>query len=202
MNGAAHQNQPLELTQDVCCTTTHLGKGARCALPLHPSGPWLRQGIKPVPEPTDRIADQSLAGLGDIPLHLHRTMDQRAYRRPSKPTRKGAFGAPLHPIDLTGVPAPKTPDHFMETTPWRPCHGDDFIETNRSLLDCAPNSGRLWITRRQILRMLEGLAPSMLSESPCSLNVQQGFARDRNACSSARFSRLLSRDGSRREASD
>lgn len=47
-------------------------------------------------------------------------MDQRAYRRPLKPTRKGAFGAPLHPIDLAGVPAPKPPDHAMEAISWRP----------------------------------------------------------------------------------
>lgn len=37
----------------------------------------------------------------------------KTYRRFT--THKGAFGAPLHPIDLEGVPAPKTPDHFMET---------------------------------------------------------------------------------------
>src|SRR6056297_791557 len=91
--------------------------------PVASPTPWPFQGIEPVPEPEDRIAGQPLAGLGDVPLHLHRTMDQRAYRRPLKPTRKGAFGAPLHPIDLAGVPAPKTPDHFMETTSSRPWKG-------------------------------------------------------------------------------
>lgn len=69
------------------CSTKQLGKGTRCASPLHPPGQWLFQGIEPFPEPSDRIADQPLAGLGEVPLHLHRTMDQRAYRRPLKPTR-------------------------------------------------------------------------------------------------------------------
>ena len=101
---------------------TILARGPLRAPVASPSR-WLFQGIEPVPEPADRIAGQPLAGLGDVPLHLHRTMDLRAYRRPLKPTRKGAFGAPLHPIDLAGVPAPRTPDHFMETTSSRPWKG-------------------------------------------------------------------------------
>ena len=39
--------------------------------------------------------------------------------RPLNPTRKET-SLSLHPIDLGGVPAPKTPDHFMETTSSRP----------------------------------------------------------------------------------
>jgi len=35
--------------QDVCGSTTHLGKGTRCAPPLHPPGRWLPQGIEPIP---------------------------------------------------------------------------------------------------------------------------------------------------------
>lgn len=69
----------------------HLGKGARCTPPLHPPGLWLLQGIEPVAEPVERIAVQSLAGDFALPA----------------------------PIDLAGVPAPKTPDHFMETNPAR-----------------------------------------------------------------------------------
>lgn len=34
------------MMQDVCCSTTHLGKGTRCAFPLHPSGHWLFLGIR------------------------------------------------------------------------------------------------------------------------------------------------------------
>ena len=41
----------------------HLGKGARCAPPLHPPGLWLLQGIEPIAEPAERIAVSSLAGL-------------------------------------------------------------------------------------------------------------------------------------------
>ena len=90
-------------------STTLLGKGSRCAPPLHPSGPWLFLGIEPHPEPAERIPVQSvagdfalpapidpfrktmglsrplepLAGLGDLPLHLHRTMHERlAVRSP------------------------------------------------------------------------------------------------------------------------
>ena len=100
----------------MCVVLQHILARGPLRAPVASPSPWLFQGIEPVPEPADRIAGQPLAGLGEIPLHLHRTMDQRAYRRPLKPTRKGAFGAPLHPIDLAGVPAPKTPDHFMETT--------------------------------------------------------------------------------------
>ena len=104
----------------MCVVLQHILARGPLRAPVASPSPWLFQGIEPVPEPADRIAGQPLAGLGDVPLHLHRTMDQRAYRRPLKPTRKGAFGAPLHPIDLAGVPAPKTPDHFMETTSSRP----------------------------------------------------------------------------------
>jgi len=107
----------------MCVVLQHILARGPLRAPVASPSPWLFQGIEPIPEPADRIAGQPLAGLGDVPLHLHRTMDQRAYRRPLKPTRKGAFGAPLHPIDLAGVPAPKTPDHFMETTSSRPWKG-------------------------------------------------------------------------------
>ena len=58
--------------QDVRCTTTHLGKGARCA-PL----------CNPRPVALERALNPSRAS--------------KTYRRFI--TRKGAFGAPLHPID-------------------------------------------------------------------------------------------------------
>lgn len=31
---------------------SYLGKGSRCAPPLHPPGPWLLQGIEPIPKPS------------------------------------------------------------------------------------------------------------------------------------------------------
>ena len=63
--------------------------------PVASPRPWLLQGVEPVPEPIDRIADQPLAGDFALPA----------------------------PIDLAGVPAPKAPDHFMETTSSRPWKG-------------------------------------------------------------------------------
>jgi hypothetical protein len=56
-----------------------------------------------------RCIPPTVALLGIEPTQSHQT-----YRRFT--THKGAFGAPLHPIDLAGAPAPKTPDQFMETT--------------------------------------------------------------------------------------
>lgn len=81
----------------------HLGKGARCAPPLHPPGLWLRQGIQPTPKPLKRFAARPRAG--DITLPA--------------------------PIDTEGVPAPVTLDQFMEMPsagPWKgslalPCPG-------------------------------------------------------------------------------
>jgi len=48
-----------------------------------------------MPEPAERIAVQSLAGDFALPA----------------------------PIDLEGVPAPKTPDNSIEATSWRPKKG-------------------------------------------------------------------------------
>ena len=117
--------------QDVWCTTPHLGKGARCALPLHPSGygssrvlnPFQsQQTVSPVKHsretslslhpsiPSGRswtIAPLNpLAGLGEVPLHLHRTMHERlAVRSPIR----DAFELPRYPHE-----------DFIQTTSWRP----------------------------------------------------------------------------------
>jgi hypothetical protein len=98
----------------VCCSTTPILEGE--TLPLSPFTPQAlainqhRASIWPV----ERITVQSLAGLGEVPLHLHRTMDQRGCRAHLETHSQGDFALPA-PIDLKGVPAPKTPDHFMET---------------------------------------------------------------------------------------
>lgn len=64
--------------QDVFCSTKPiLAKGAAAHPLLHTPSPWLFQGVEPIPEPVDRIAGQPLAGLGEVPLHLHRTMHER-----------------------------------------------------------------------------------------------------------------------------
>lgn len=39
--------QHLDMLQDVHGSTMHLGKGVRCAPPLHPPRLWLDQGIEP-----------------------------------------------------------------------------------------------------------------------------------------------------------
>ena len=62
-------------------------QGSPLRAPVASLRPWLLQGVEPVSEPADRIAGQTLAWLGDVPLHLHRTMDQWGYRAPLKPTR-------------------------------------------------------------------------------------------------------------------
>ena len=64
------------------------------------------------PAARSRCIPPAMALPGFLPIQSHQT-----YRRFT--THKGAFGAPLHPIDLVGVPAPKTPDHFMETSSTR-----------------------------------------------------------------------------------
>lgn len=54
----------------------------------------------------------------------------------------GGLSLPPNPARQTWrIPSPPTPNHVQPTarltraTPWRPCHGDDFIETNRGGLE-------------------------------------------------------------------
>ena len=68
--------------QDVRCSTPQSWQGSPLRAPVASLRPWLFQGIEPISEPVDRIADLSLAGLGDVPLHLHRTMDHGAIAPP------------------------------------------------------------------------------------------------------------------------
>ena len=63
----------------------NLGKGARCALPLHPSGLRLFRGIEPASEPVDRIADQPLAGDFALPAPNDPFRKTRGYRAPRNP---------------------------------------------------------------------------------------------------------------------
>jgi hypothetical protein len=112
-------------------------QGSPLRAPVASLRPWLLQGVEPVSEPADRIAGQTLAWLGDVPLHLHRTMDQWGYRAPLKPTR-GRLRSPC-PHRLGGRSCPQDP---------RPLHGDQ---------PCAawmPPSCRRWITPR-------GLSPPL-----------------------------------------
>lgn len=88
----------------------HLGKGARCAPPLHPPGLWLLQGIEPIPEPVERIAVPSLAGVWP-PAPTTREEPPRSPKTPMA----GETSLSPGPHRLRSVPAPETPDHFMET---------------------------------------------------------------------------------------
>ena len=82
----------------LCVVLQHAWKGRRCALPFHPSRGWFwawEQGPFHHAKPSKRIAVQSkpqvcllytreqrdallrpLAGLGEFPLHQHRTMHE------------------------------------------------------------------------------------------------------------------------------
>lgn len=92
------------------CGVVHrnLGKGTRCASPLHPPGLWLLQGIDPIPEPIDRIAGQPLARETSLSPAPHRSFqeDHWAFAPPGPhehrsgrciATRVGAFALPRDP---------------------------------------------------------------------------------------------------------
>lgn len=76
------------------CSTKPLGKGARCAPPLHPPGHGFDEALS-------HSKPKNVS-----PFHHS----------------QGNFALPA-PNDLEGVPAPKTPAHFMETTSPRPKEG-------------------------------------------------------------------------------
>jgi len=91
-------NSPLTLTRKMCEVVPRFSSKNQCTTRILARGPAARP----------RCIPPALALLGIEPIQSHQT-----YRRLT--THKGAFASPLHPIDLAGVPAPKTPDHFMET---------------------------------------------------------------------------------------
>ena len=105
----------------MCCSTTPSWQGGRCAPPLHPPSHGSCRGLTP----------SRASGT------YHRSITRRAWRSPSPPApnhgsselsrspephSQGDFALPA-PIDLAGVPAPKTPDHSMEATSSRPRTG-------------------------------------------------------------------------------
>lgn len=73
----------------------HLGKGTRWRVPVASPRPMTRIGIEPYDASIDRIAGQSLVGLGAFPLHQHRTMEDRNGR--SSATQTGASKLPRDP---------------------------------------------------------------------------------------------------------
>lgn len=124
----------------------HPGKGARCAPPLHPPGYWRlatpskrpgvssRQTLAPFDHaalvrrrhragsaPSKPIAVSSRAGLGDMPLHLHRTMhDRLAVQPPIRGTsvlpRYPPWPTPCRWIAAKGdVALPWTPSQLPRT---------------------------------------------------------------------------------------
>lgn len=95
----------------------HLGKGAAARPRCIPPAIALT-GHRTHPEPAERITVPSLAGLGEVPLHLHRTMDHRSYRAPLNPTRKET-SLSLHPSTWAAFLPPRP-----LTIPWRRLHRD------------------------------------------------------------------------------
>ncbi len=94
-------------------TTTLLGKGSRCAPPLHPPGLWPFLGIEPTPEPRTYPRSISRRRLRS-PLQ---SIDQRAIA-PLETTRNLW---PLHHQSGERSCYPQYPhDHFMETISSRP----------------------------------------------------------------------------------
>ena len=111
-------------------------QGDRCAPPLHPPS-----------HGSSWISNPSRASRP-----YRRSITSRAWRSPSPPApnhgsselsrspephSQGEFALPA-PFDLEGVPAPKTPDHFMETNPSRigcaPFHGDGLARDQEGSL--------------------------------------------------------------------
>lgn len=132
----------------------HLGKGARCAPPLHPPGRGSVRGF--TPSKASRTYRRSITrGRLRSPC-THRSKTFHGLRKPDQPCAGwipppyrrwitlGGLSPPPNPAYRTWrIPSPPTPNHAQSTarltraTPWRPCHGDDFIETNRRGLDRA-----------------------------------------------------------------
>ena len=109
------------------CSTKQLGKGTRCAPPLHPLGQWLFQGIEPIPEPRSYRRSTTRGRLRSPCTHRSFQEDhgaiaplgttRSAWRRASPPAPNHArtSGRPI--TNQGSVPAPT--DTPM-TTSWRP----------------------------------------------------------------------------------
>lgn len=115
----------------MCCTTTHLGKGARCAPPLHPPGRGSSRALNPfqsqqIVSPINHSRETSLSlhpsilsgRSGAIAPH---ESTRRAWRRASPPAPNHArtSGRPI--TNQGSVPAPT--DTPM-TISWRRLHRD------------------------------------------------------------------------------
>lgn len=124
----------------MCVVVPHpLGKGARCAPPLHPPGSGQVRALSPnlASKTYRRFITRRAWRLPSPPAPNHgpairRWTGSRAIA-PPEPHSQGDFGSPCtHRLGRRSSPHPP-PDHFMETNPARfgcaPCHGDDFIET-------------------------------------------------------------------------
>lgn len=106
----------------------HLGKGTRCAPPLHPPSLWLVSGYRTHHPARERFAAQPRARRLRSPC----THDQRGYRAPLKPTRR-TWRRPSPPAPNHGQPDARlitdqgsvtaTPDTPM-TISWRRLHRD------------------------------------------------------------------------------
>ena len=112
----------------MCVVVPHILARGPAARPRCIPPTMATSGYRTHPSPAKRIAVSPLASLGDVPLHLHRTMDQRfdagpdqRLSRPLKPTRRRLRSPCTH--RLGGRSCPQDP---------RPFHGDDFIQTEQA----------------------------------------------------------------------
>jgi hypothetical protein len=151
-------NAILSAARCVRGSTTHiLARGPApqlrsCAPPLHPPGLWLLLGIEPIPEPSDRIADQPLARRLRSPC-THRP---RGYRAPWNHSQR------LADCTTNQGSVPAAPDTPM-TISWRP--------TFRSL------DARHWKGAFHSCPCL-GTIPSSRSLSPLASLISAGAALD------------------------
>ncbi len=127
--GQAHRLQTKEERKMSPVVPGRSWQGGRCAPPLHP--------------PSHGSFWASNPSRASRPFRL--SITSRAWRRPSPPApnhgsselsrspephSQGDFALPA-PIDLAGVPAPKTPDHAMEAISWRRAHPRPGREPSR-----------------------------------------------------------------------
>lgn len=99
----------------------HLGKGARCAPPLHPPGRGSVRGL--TPSRASRTYRRSITrGRLRSPCTHRSFQEDQGLSRPLKPTRT------IWPLHHQSGERSCSPDTPMRTSS-RPLHGDDFIET-------------------------------------------------------------------------
>ena len=139
----------------------YLGKGTRCAFPLHPSRRGSDRGSTPCKSQQNVSPFNHSQGLEKClstctepcmhgcPSKHHHFMETNPARIGYRHLAEdGSLSGVYHHPQTQLIRLGEFPLHRHRTmhnqaarltraTPWRPCHGDDFIETNRRGLDRA-----------------------------------------------------------------